>query len=108
MTKRILPTSDNGQYVAYSLARRNESRTWCCIEKGAVTKNEEILLVNLLQSSRSTFLGKVSLAILPAKKACWTHQFRYSGVGQKYLMSQGSPPRMKIAGLFSGEYPPVF
>jgi hypothetical protein len=26
---------------------------------------------------------------------------------QQYLMSQGSPPRMKIARLFSGEYPAV-
>ena len=26
----------------------------------------------------------------------------------EYLMSQGSPPRMKIVGLFSAEYPWVF
>ena len=27
---------------------------------------------------------------------------------QQYLMSQGSPPRMKIAGLFLGEYQLLF
>jgi hypothetical protein len=27
-------------------------------------------------------------------------------VDQQYLMSQGSPPQIKIAGLFLGEYPP--
>jgi hypothetical protein len=43
MLPALLPhhalTSDNGHYGAYSLARRNESRTWCGVEKGAVTKN---------------------------------------------------------------------
>ena len=32
------------------------------------------------------------------------HNFRHWGVRQQYLMIQGSPPRMKIAGLSSGEY----
>jgi hypothetical protein len=41
------------------------------------------------------FLEEVSSAFLPSKKVCWTHKFRYVGVGQQYLMSQGSPPRMK-------------
>jgi hypothetical protein len=30
------------------------------------------------------FLGEVSSAFLPSKKACWAHQFRYLGVGQQY------------------------
>jgi hypothetical protein len=41
-----LPGSDNGHYVAHSLALRNEIRTWYCIEKGAITKNDRILLPN--------------------------------------------------------------
>jgi hypothetical protein len=53
------------------------------------------------------FLGAVYPTFLPSKKAYWAHQFRYLGVGQQYLISQDSPPRMKIAGLFSGEYPGV-
>src|SRR5918912_1266636 len=52
---------------------------------------------------RVLFLGAVGSALLPSKMACWARQFRYVGVGQQYLMSQGSPPRMKIARLFSGE-----
>jgi peptidoglycan hydrolase-like protein with peptidoglycan-binding domain len=40
--------------------------------------------------------------------ACARHNFQYLVVGQQYLMSQGSPPRMKTAPLFSGEYPDVF
>jgi hypothetical protein len=28
-------------------------------------------------------------------------------IDQQYLMSQGSPPHMKIGGLFSAEYPPL-
>src|SRR5205823_11219720 len=30
------------------------------------------------------FLGEVSLAFWPSKKACWAHQFQYLGVGQQY------------------------
>src|SRR5437867_10752870 len=30
------------------------------------------------------FLGEVSSAFLPAKKACWAHQFPYLRVGQQY------------------------
>jgi hypothetical protein len=30
------------------------------------------------------FLGEVCSAFLPSKKACWSHQFRYLGVGQQY------------------------
>jgi hypothetical protein len=37
-------TSDNGHYVAHGQARRKEIRTWCCVEKGAVTKNGDIPL----------------------------------------------------------------
>src|SRR4029453_6372199 len=54
------------------------------------------------------FLGEVSSAFLPSKTASWTLKFRPLGVGQQYLMTQGSPPHMKIAGLFSREYPGVF
>jgi hypothetical protein len=36
-------TSDNGQYGAHSLALRNEIRTWCCVEKSAVTKNGHLI-----------------------------------------------------------------
>src|SRR4029434_2905039 len=43
------------------------------------------------------FLGEVSSAFLPSKKACWAHQFRYLGVGQQYpsVKSTGrrSPPQ---------------
>jgi hypothetical protein len=35
-------------------------------------------------------------------------KIRHFGVRQQYPISQGSPPRMKIAGLFSREYPGVF
>jgi hypothetical protein len=61
------------------------------------------LLANLLQSSSSTFSCVSFPSFLPSKKACWTHKFRHLGVGQQYVMSQGSPPRMKIAGLFPAE-----
>jgi hypothetical protein len=40
MTKGVLSTSDNGHYVAHSLALRNAIRMWCCVEKGTVTKNK--------------------------------------------------------------------
>src|SRR5262249_6140303 len=30
------------------------------------------------------FLGEVSSVFLPSLKACWTHTFRYLGVGQQY------------------------
>jgi hypothetical protein len=30
------------------------------------------------------FLGDVSSAFLPSKKACWVHQFRHLGVSQQY------------------------
>jgi hypothetical protein len=33
-------TSDKVRYVTHGLALRNEMRTWCGVEKGAVTKNE--------------------------------------------------------------------
>src|SRR5262249_22380830 len=51
------------------------------------------------------FLGEVSPAFLPSKKACGTDQLRHFWVRQQYLMSQDSPLRMKIAPLFSGESP---
>src|SRR4030095_12030485 len=30
------------------------------------------------------FLGGISSAFLPSKKACWTHKFRHMGGGQQY------------------------
>src|SRR5262245_19368812 len=30
------------------------------------------------------FGEEVSLALLPSKKGCWAHKFRYLGVGQQY------------------------
>ena len=48
------------------------------------------------------FLGEVSSAFLPSKKACWAHQFRYLGVGQQYpgvfwwLCGSGSPSERGI------------
>ena len=50
------------------------------------------------------FLREVFSAFLPSKKTCWAHKFWHLGVRQQYLMTQGSPPRMKIALLFSVEY----
>ena len=47
------------------------------------------------------FLGEAFPAFWPSKKACGIHKFRHLGVRQQYLMTQGSPPRMKIALLFS-------
>src|SRR5687768_10942734 len=54
--------------------------------------NRQILLANLLQSSRSTFSRGSLLNFLPSKKACWTHQFRHLGVGQQSPGIIGNAP----------------
>jgi hypothetical protein len=71
--------SDNGHYGAHSLALRNEIRTWCCVEKSAVTKNEGILLPNLLQSSRSTFSWESFLSFFGFKEGMWDTQISALG-----------------------------
>ena len=48
-------TSDNGQYGAYGLALLNEIRTWCGVEKGAVTKND-YFTIHLMHSVNGRFL----------------------------------------------------
>ena len=48
------PTSDNGHYGAHSLALRNAIRTWCCVEKGAVTK-KEVFYYTILGSKKRAF-----------------------------------------------------
>jgi hypothetical protein len=57
------PASDNGGYV-------NQTGGYCWPTSFKVL--------------RVLFLGAVSSAFLPSKKACWAHQFRYVGVGQQY------------------------
>jgi hypothetical protein len=48
------------------------------------TKTARILLANLYQSSRSTFLAQIFHAFLPSKKAYEMYQFRHWGVRQQY------------------------
>jgi hypothetical protein len=64
--------------------RQDPQAAQCQNTPTAQAENARILLVNLLQSSRSTFSWGSSSDFLPSKKACWAHQFRYLGVDQQY------------------------
>ncbi len=68
------------------------------LEKGADTvaqpPSAEISVFNM-PSLKAKKLGKLA----QEKVTCRT----LKEIRQQYLMSQGSPPRMKIAGLFSAE-----
>lgn len=53
--------------------------------------NARILLANLYQSSRSTFLAQIFHAFLPSKKAYEMYQFRHWGVRQQYPLVFETP-----------------
>src|SRR5262245_17731026 len=50
-----------------------------------------ILLANLFQGSRSTFLAQIFHAFLPSKQACEMYQFRHWGVRQQYPAVTDNP-----------------
>ena len=70
--------------------RKPESRMMrqvsCPVRRGPGRKGRKDLARSLPSSHvlGVLFLGAVSSAFLPSKKACWAHQFRYLGVGQQY------------------------
>src|SRR5688572_23142722 len=45
--------SDNGHYGAHSLALPHEIRTWCGVEKGAVTKKEKFSYTKYIKGKRA-------------------------------------------------------
>jgi hypothetical protein len=45
------------------------------------------------------FLEEVSSAFLPSKKVCWTHKFRYMGVGQQYWEGYCWPTYFNVLGV---------
>src|SRR5262245_39535615 len=63
-------------------------------------KTYPILLANFVQGSSSTFLAYGSPSFFAFQEACGELKFRHFQVRQQYPMSQGSPPRMKMAGYF--------
>src|SRR4029450_4359840 len=70
--------------------RKLESRMMrqvsCPVRRGAGRKGRKDLARSLpnFKVLRVLFLGEISSAFLPSKKACWAHQFRYLGVRQQY------------------------
>jgi hypothetical protein len=83
--KRIPFTSDNGHYGAHGLALLNEIRTWCGVEKGAVTKKDGFLYTkyikgkwafnidnsaNLLKSKQLALITALSILLWNHSAAC--------------------------------------